>query len=48
MIRKLQAVLRFSRKQGLQGTTPFNFDGDLLDRKRNDVYVLMHQIGLIR
>jgi hypothetical protein len=27
---------------------PSTFNGHVLDRKREDVYVLMHQIGLIR
>lgn len=46
MIRKLKDVLLFSRKPAPRQTTRFN--GQLLDQKREDVFLAMHQIGLIR
>ncbi|MDQ1624303.1 MAG: hypothetical protein QOH19_2721 [Actinomycetota bacterium] len=48
MIHKLREVLRLSSKPAPRDATPSPFDGHVLDRKREDVYVLMHQIGLIR
>jgi hypothetical protein len=46
MIRKLQGVLLFHRKPAPRQTTRFN--GQLLDQKREDFFLAMHQIGLIR
>jgi hypothetical protein len=46
MKQKLQALLRLSLKPAPRHTTLFN--GQLLDQKREDVYVVMHQMGLIR
>ena len=46
MKQKLQSLLRLSLKPAPRHTTLFN--GQLLDQKREDVYVVMHQLGLIR
>lgn len=46
MKQKLQRILRLSLKPAPSHTTLFN--GQLLDQKREDVYVVMHQMGLIR
>ncbi|MFY9636894.1 MAG: hypothetical protein WAL27_19440 [Cellulosimicrobium cellulans] len=46
MKQKLQSLLRLGRKPAPRHTTLFN--GQLLDQKREDVYVVMHQMGLIR
>ena len=46
MKQKLQSLLRLSLKPAPRHTTLFN--GQLLDQKREDVYVVMHQMGLIR
>lgn len=46
MKRKLQRILRRALKPAPRHTTLFN--GQLLDQKREDVYVVMHQMGLIR
>ena len=46
MKQKLQSLLRLSLKPAPRHTTLFN--GQLLDQKRDDVYVVMHQMGLIR
>ena len=46
MKQKLQRILRRALKPAPRRTTLFN--GQLLDRNREDVYVVMHQIGLIR
>ena len=46
MKQKLQRILRLSLKPAPRHTTLFN--GQLLDQKREDVYVVMHQMGLIR
>ena len=48
MIHKLREVLRLSRKPAPRDATPSTFNGHVLDRKREDGYVLMHQIALIR
>jgi hypothetical protein len=42
MMQKLQALLRLSRRPATR------FDGQLLDRKREDVFVQMHCQGFIR
>ncbi|MEC5180367.1 hypothetical protein [Arthrobacter sp. CG_A4] len=46
MMQKLRAVLRFGRRPAPRHTTLFN--GQLLDQKREDVYVALHQFGLLR
>jgi len=46
MKQKLQSLVRLSLKPAPRHTTLFN--GQLLDQKREDVYVVMHQMGLIR
>ena len=46
MKQKLQRILRRALKPAPRHTTLFN--GQLLDQKREDVYVVMHQTGLIR
>jgi hypothetical protein len=46
MKQKLQRILRQALKPAPRHTTLFN--GQLLDQKREDVYVVMHQMGLIR
>lgn len=46
MKKKLQSLLRLCLKPVPRHTTLFN--GQLLDQKREDVYVVMHQMGLIR
>ncbi|MET1064730.1 MAG: hypothetical protein ABWX85_07140 [Arthrobacter sp.] len=46
MKRKLRSLLRLSLKPAPRHTTLFN--GQLLDQKREDAYVVMHQMGLIR
>jgi hypothetical protein len=46
MMQKLQAVLRLARRQDPRHTGLFN--GQLLDQKREAVYVELHQHGLIR
>ncbi|MDR7081992.1 hypothetical protein J2X01_001277 [Arthrobacter ginsengisoli] len=46
MKQRLQTVLRQLLKPAPRHTTLFN--GQLLDQKREDVYVVMHQNGLIR
>lgn len=46
MKQKLQGILRRALKPAPRHTTLFN--GQLLDQKREDVYVVMHQMGLIR
>ena len=46
MKQKLQSLLRLSLQPAPRHTRLFN--GQLLDQKREDVYVVMHQMGLIR
>ena len=46
MKQKLQLLLRLALQPAPRHTTLFN--GQLLDQKREDVYVVMHQMGLIR
>lgn len=46
MKQKLQRILRRGLKPAPRHTSLFN--GQLLDQKREDVYVVMHQMGLIR
>ena len=46
MKQKLQSLLRLSSQPAPRHTALFN--GQLLDQKREDVYVVMHQMGLIR
>ncbi len=46
MKQKLQYLLRLALQPAPRHTTLFN--GQLLDQKREDVYVVMHQMGLIR
>ena len=46
MKQKLQSLLRLGRQPAPRHTALFN--GQLLDQKREDVYVVMHQMGLIR
>ena len=43
---KLRRILRRALKPAPRHTTSFN--GQLLDQKREDVYVVMHQTGPIR
>lgn len=46
MKQKLRRILRRDLKPAPRHTTLFN--GQLLDQKREDVYVVMHQLGPIR
>lgn len=46
MKQKLQHLLRLALQPAPRHTTLFN--GQLLDQKREDIYVVMHQMGLIR
>ena len=46
MKQKLQRILRQALKPAPRHTRLFN--GQRLDQKREDVYVVMHQMGLIR
>lgn len=46
MKQKLRSLLRVALKPAPRHTALFN--GQLLDQKREDVYVVMHQMGLIR
>lgn len=46
MKQKLRRILRRALKPAPRHTALFN--GQLLDQKREDVYVVMHQMGLIR
>ncbi|MGY2744507.1 hypothetical protein ACQCSU_11120 [Pseudarthrobacter sp. O4] len=46
MMHKLRAVLLFIRKPAPRHTTLFN--EALLDQKRDDVFIALHQIGLLR
>ena len=46
MKQKLQSLLRLGSQPAPRHTALFN--GQLLDQKREDVYVVMHQMGLIR
>ena len=46
MKQKFQRILRRARTPAPRHPTQFN--GPLLDQKREDVYVVMHQMGLIR
>ncbi|MGP4030632.1 hypothetical protein [Pseudarthrobacter sp. 1C304] len=46
MKQKLQHLLRLALRPAPRHTTLFN--GQLLDQKREDSYVVMHQMGLIR
>ena len=46
MKQKLQRILHRALKPAPRHTAQFN--GQLLDQKREDVYVVMHQMGLIR
>ena len=46
MKQKLHRILRLGLQPAPRHTTLFN--GQLLDQKREDVYVVMHQMGLIR
>jgi DNA-binding sugar fermentation-stimulating protein len=46
MRQKLQALLFFVVKLARRQTTPFN--GDLLDQKREDVFVALHRMGNFR
>jgi hypothetical protein len=46
MKQKLQSLLRLGLQPAPRHTRLFN--GQLLDQKREDVYVVMHQMGLIR
>ena len=46
MKQKFQRILRRARKSAPRHPTLFN--GPLLDQTREDVYVVMHQMGLIR
>jgi hypothetical protein len=45
MMKAIQNFLLFDRKPGRDRTL---FNGQLLDQKREDVYVVMHQMGVIR
>ncbi|HEX9087414.1 MAG TPA: hypothetical protein VF867_07820 [Arthrobacter sp.] len=46
MSQKLRGLLRLYLQPAPRHTALFN--GQLLDQKREDVYVVMYQIGLIR
>lgn len=45
MIKAIQKFLLFDPRPGRDRTL---FNGQLLDQKREDVYVVMHQMGVIR
>lgn len=42
MMQNLKALLRRNRR------SPNRFDGQLLDQKREDLYVQMHCLGFVR
>lgn len=46
MKQKLRRILRRRLRPAPRRTTQFN--GQLLDQKREETYLVMHQIGLIR
>ena len=46
MMKTLRSVLRLGWRPALKDKTLF--DGQLLDQKREDVYVVLHQMGVIR
>jgi hypothetical protein len=46
MMKRLRRVLRLGWQPALKDKTLFN--GQLLDQKREDVYVVLHQMGVIR
>lgn len=46
MMKRLRNVLRLGWQPALKDKTMFN--GQLLDQKREDVYVVLHQMGVIR
>ncbi|MCB5282994.1 MULTISPECIES: hypothetical protein [unclassified Arthrobacter] len=46
MKKKLQRLLQLSLNPGPRRKTQFN--GPLLDQKREDVFLTMHRIGFIR
>lgn len=46
MMKRLRSVLRLGWRPALKDKTLF--DGQLLDQKREDVYVVLHQMGVIR
>lgn len=46
MMKRLRSILRLGWQPALKDKTLF--DGQLLDQKREDVYVVMHQMGVIR
>lgn len=46
MMKRLRSVLRLGWQPALKDKTLF--DGQLLDQKREDVYVVLHQMGVIR
>ncbi|MDD1476158.1 hypothetical protein [Arthrobacter sp. H16F315] len=46
MKKKLQRLLQLSLSPGARRKTQFN--GPLLDQKREDVFLTMHRIGFIR
>ncbi|WP_156372264.1 hypothetical protein [Arthrobacter sp. Leaf337] len=43
MMKRLRAVLRFGWQPAMKEKTLFN--GQLLDQNREDVYVVLHQMG---
>lgn len=43
MLKLLRSVLRFGWRPALKDKTLFN--GQLLDQNREDVYVVLHQMG---
>lgn len=46
MVKRLRNLLLLGWQPDLKDKTLF--DGQLLDQKREDVYVVMHQMGVIR
>lgn len=46
MTKLLRSILRLGWQPALKDKTLFN--GQLLDQKREDVYVVLHQMGVIR
>ncbi|MFF1383805.1 hypothetical protein ACFVWT_09605 [Arthrobacter sp. NPDC058288] len=46
MLKRLRSVLRFGRLPVLNDKAPFN--GRLLDQRREDVFVVLHQMGGMR
>ncbi|MGZ4660694.1 MAG: hypothetical protein ACXVYB_05370 [Arthrobacter sp.] len=46
MIKRLREALAANRKAGGKKTTPFN--AQLLERNREDIYAVLHRMGMMR